>query len=37
MLESLRASRKRQTSDSNWEFLKIENEQKKLAHNNSHG
>ena len=28
---------KRQTSDSSWEFLKIENEQIKTAQNNSYG
>ena len=28
---------KRQTSDSSWEFLKIENEQIKTAKNNSYG
>ena len=28
---------KRQTSDSSWEFLKIENEQIKTAENNSYG
>ena len=28
---------KRQTLDSNWEFLKIENEQTKTAQNNSYG
>ena len=28
---------KRQTSDSGWEFLKIENEQIKTAQNNSYG
>ena len=28
---------KRQTSDSSWEFLKIENEQIKAAQNNSYG
>ena len=31
------ANGKRQTSDSYWEFLKIENEQIKTAQNNSHG
>ena len=31
------ANGKRQTSDSSWEFLRIENEQIKTAQNNSYG
>ena len=29
--------RKRQTSDSSWEFLRIENKQKKIVPNDSYG
>ena len=35
--EFFKASRMRQTSDSSWEFLNIENEQIKTAQNNSYG
>ena len=31
------ANGKRQTADSSWEFLKLENEQIKTAKNNSYG
>ena len=35
--ELLKASRIRQTSDSSWEFLNMENEQIETAQNNSYG
>ena len=33
----IHAYRKRQTSDSSWEFLRIENKQKKIVPNDSYG